>query len=67
MSQDRVLNNATDEPGVPLTEDMDGIVHRKEDGRTPPAMPPESEADFEKAIRGEDGVPGIHIPPANPD
>jgi hypothetical protein len=67
MNQDRVVNDATHQPGVPPTDDIDDIVHRKEDEHTPPAMPPESENDFEKTIRGGDGGPGIHIPPANPD
>jgi len=49
-------------------EDADDFIHREEDADAPPHMPPESLADFEKAIRGGDDVPQTpRIPPANAD
>ena len=47
--------------------DTDELIHRQENENAPPAMPPESLEDFEKAIRGEN-VPRVPAnPPANPD
>jgi len=50
----------------PPVEDVDELIHREEDAGTPPNMPPDSQEDFDKAIRGEDG-PSVRIPPANAD
>ena len=53
-------------PGEELI-DTDELIHRQENEDLPPATPPESLEDFEKAIRGE-SVPQLpRIPPANPD
>ena len=47
--------------------DTDELIHRQENEDGPPAMPPESLADFEKAIRGENAPRLPRIPPANAD
>ena len=47
--------------------DTDELIHQQENEDGPPAMPPESLEDFEKAIRGEHAPRVLRIPPANPD
>jgi hypothetical protein len=48
--------------------DVDDLIHREEDAEAPPDMPPDSEEDFEKAIRRDERAPWLpRIPPANPD
>jgi len=51
---------------TPAVVDVDELIHRQEDRGTPPNMPPESQEDFDKAIRGED-EPQIRTPPPNAD
>jgi hypothetical protein len=63
----RYLASDDELPSEELTFDPDELVHDEENEDAPPAMPPESLEDFEKAIRGERerGLP--RIPPAPPD
>jgi len=70
MSHDKLkqfLANREDE--IPdNTIDTDELIHEEEDEGQPPAMPPESMEDFEKAIQEKEvrnRTP--RIPPANPD
>ena len=73
---DRIMSNideraryfaADDEIPSEAIIDTDELIHRQENENAPPAMPPESLEDFEKAIRGEN-VPRVPaIPPASPD
>jgi len=48
--------------------DLDELSHRQEDEDLPPAMPPETEEDFEKAIQGPEHLPrSPSVPPNNAD
>ena len=50
------------------TVDVDELVHREEEANQPPAIPPDQQEDFEKAVRGETGAPTApQIIPNNPD
>jgi hypothetical protein len=48
-------------------EDVDDMIHREEDDGAPPNMPPDSEEDFEKAIRGEHEPGRLRVPPSSAD
>ena len=60
---------AVQEDGLPDdTLDVDELIHKEENEDQPPAMPPDSMEDFEKAIQGEEVQRRVpRIPPANPD
>jgi hypothetical protein len=50
------------------TVDIDGLVHREENANQPPAMPPDREEDFEKAVWGGSRAPSRpQIIPSSPD
>jgi hypothetical protein len=49
------------------TVDIDEAIHSAENPEQPPAMPPESEEDFEKAVQGNMTPDAIHIPANNAD
>jgi hypothetical protein len=64
---ERYLASDDQLPGDELIIDTDELIHRQEDEDAPPAMPPESLEDFEKAVRGKTRPKVPAIPPANPD
>jgi hypothetical protein len=50
------------------TFDADEAIHNAENRDEPARIPPDSEEDFEKAVRGDNRTPeGIHIPTGNAD
>jgi hypothetical protein len=61
------FNPSSEEPSVESI-DLDDLIHSRENEDLPPAMPPETEEDFEKAIQGPEHLPRIpRIPPSNVD
>jgi len=64
----RTFSSFSEDPGGETIPNLDDLIHRQEDEDLPPAMPPETEEDFEKAIQGPERLPRIpRIPPSNAD
>jgi hypothetical protein len=64
---ERYLAGDDELPSEELIIDTDELIHGQENEDAPPAMPPDSLEDFEKAIRGGTRPRVPSIPPANPD
>jgi hypothetical protein len=62
------INQSSEEPSDNTTPDLDDLIHRRENEDLPPAMPPETEEDFEKAIQGPEHLRRTpRVPPNNAD
>jgi len=62
------INSSSEYSGGEIVPDLDDLIHRQEDEDLPPEMPPETEENFEKAIRGPEHLPRLpRIPPNNAD
>jgi hypothetical protein len=64
---DGPLDPSSEGTGEQTIPDLDDVIHQQEDEGQPSAMPPETEEDFEKAIRGPERPSLPRIPPNIPD
>ena len=62
------INPSSEEPSDETIPELDDLIHQQENEDQPPAMPPETEEDFEKAIQGPEHRRRIpRVPPNNAD
>jgi hypothetical protein len=62
------VNEFSEESTDESIPDLDDLIHRQENEDLPPAVPPETEEDFEKATQQSEPRPRIsRIPPTSAD